>query len=206
MDEELSEKNIFNFLKSNSRFFIYTGIIFVLIIVVFFWFIDKSKKQKIKISEDFIEAKILLSKNNETESKRILEKIIEKNNSIYGSLSLFLLIDEGLDEDKQVILNYFDKIISNNIYSEEDKNLLRLKKAIYIADIDKEQDMIELLNPIINSESVWKIQALKFLGDLYYSKNQFEKANQYYSLLLKEDTSESLKSDINRKINSIKNE
>ena len=206
MDEELSEKNIFNFLKSNSRFFIYTGIIFVLIIVVFFWFIDKSKKQKIKISEDFIEAKILLSKNNETESKRILEKIIEKNNSIYGSLSLFLLIDEGLDEDKQVILNYFDKIISNNIYSEEDKNLLRLKKAIYIADIDKEQDMIQLLNPIINSESVWKIQALKFLGDLYYSKNQFEKANQYYSLLLKEDTSESLKSDINRKINSIKNE
>ena len=66
--------------------------------------------------------------------------------------------------------------------------------------------MIQLLNPIINSESVWKIQALKFLGDLYYSKDQFEKANQYYSILLKEDASESLKSDINRKISSIKNE
>tara|TARA_Y100001970_G_C14076768_1_gene772430 strand:- start:129 stop:749 length:621 start_codon:yes stop_codon:yes gene_type:complete len=206
MNEELSEKNIYNFLKSNSKFFIYTGITLVIIIAAYFWFLDKSNKQKIKISEDFIEAKILLSKNNETGSKRILEKIIEKNNSIYGSLSLFLLIDEGLVEDKQVILNYFDKIISNDIYSEEDKNLLRLKKAIYIADIDKEQDMIQLLNPIINSESVWKIQALKFLGDLYYSKDQFEKANQYYSILLKEDASESLKSDINRKISSIKNE
>ncbi len=206
MNEELSEKNIYNFLKSNSKFFIYTGITLVIIIAASFWFLDKSNKQKIKISEDFIEAKILLSKNNETGSKRILEKIIEKNNSIYGSLSLFLLIDEGLVEDKQVILNYFDKIISNDIYSEEDKNLLRLKKAIYIADIDKEQDMIQLLNPIINSESVWKIQALKFLGDLYYSKDQFEKANQYYSILLKEDASESLKSDINRKISSIKNE
>ena len=76
MNEELSEKNIYNFLKSNSKFFIYTGITLVIIIAASFWFLDKSNKQKIKISEDFIEAKILLSKNNETGSKRILEKII----------------------------------------------------------------------------------------------------------------------------------
>jgi len=206
MNEELSEKNFFNFLKSNSKLFIYTGIILILILAVSFWFLHTSKKEKIKISEDFIKAKILLSNQNESESKRILKEIVEKKNTIYASLSLFLLIDEDLIKDKKVILNYFDHILSNNSYSEEDKNLLRLKKAIYISDINEEQKMIELLNPIINSNSVWKIQALKFLGDFYYSINQFKKAKQYYSILLQEDSSEISKPDINRKISSIKNE
>ena len=66
--------------------------------------------------------------------------------------------------------------------------------------------MLDLLNPIINSNSTWKIQALKFLGDFYYSINQFEKAKQYYSNLLQNDSPDIPKDDINRKINSIKNE
>ena len=44
--------------------------------------------------------------------------------------------------------------------------------------------MLDLLNPIINSNSVWKFQSLKFLADYYFSLKQFKKAEQYYSLLL----------------------
>ena len=82
-----------------------------------------------------------------------------------------------------VTIDYFDKVISSNSYSEEDTNLLRLKKAIYISDIQEEQEMLKLLNPIIKSHSVWKIQSLKFLGDFYTSNNQAQKADQYYLLL-----------------------
>ena len=53
------------------------------------------------------------------------------------------------------IINYFDEIINSNSFKEEDLNLLRLKKAIYISDF-YEQEILKLLNPIINSNSVWK--------------------------------------------------
>ena len=48
------------------------------------------------------------------------------------------------------------------------KNLIRLSFSSSV-----------ILNPVINSNSVWKAQALKFIGDYYYSTNQFKKAKQY---------------------------
>lgn len=206
MNAESPENNFINFIKSNSKTFIYATTILFLIVVLSFWFFYESKQEKIKISENFIRAKILLENKNEKEATKILKEIVEKKNTIYSSLSLFLLIDKNLIEDKKMILDYFDKVISSNSYSEEDTNLLRLKKAIYISDIQEEQEMLKLLNPIIKSNSVWKIQSLKFLGDFYYSISQFKKAQQYYSILLEEENNDISKAEINRKIDSIKNE
>ena len=109
--------------------------------------------------------------------------IIEKNNSPYSSLALFLVIENKLVENKSIVLGYFDKIIDNNNLQKEDLNLIKFKKAIYISDLKNEQEILKLLNPIINSNSVWKNHVLKFLGDFYTSNNQTQKANQYYSLL-----------------------
>jgi len=133
---------------------------------------------------------------------------VKEKDTIYASLSLFLLIDKNLVENEQEILSYFDHVLDNNSYSAEDINLLKLKKAIYISisGVKNEQEILELLNPIINSNSAWKIQATKFLGDFYYSENQFKKAKQYYSILLQDNNKDIPKADINRKINSIKNE
>ena len=64
-------------------------------------------------------------------------------------------------------------------------NLIKFKKAMYISDFKNEQNILKLLNPIIESNSVWKNHVLKFLGDFYTSNNQTQKANQYYSLLSK---------------------
>ena len=67
--------------------------------------------------------------------------------------------------------------------SQVEEAKLRLKKAIYISDISMEQEILGLLKPIINSNSVWKNHALKFLGDFYYSNDQQLKAKQYYLTL-----------------------
>ena len=204
MTDEFPEKKFLNFIKSNSKIFTYTISIFFIILVVSLWMSYDSKKEKKIISEDFIKAKISLEKDNKDEATLILKNIIEKKDTIYSSLSLFLLIDQNLVEDKQLILEYFDNIISDGDYSEEDINLLKLKKAIYISNIEDEQEMLELLNPIIKSDSVWKNQSLKFLGDFYYSISQLEKARQYYSTLLKEETNNLSRTEINRRIKSIK--
>ncbi|RPG16607.1 MAG: hypothetical protein CBC84_002860 [Pelagibacteraceae bacterium TMED124] len=204
MNDEFPEKKFLSFIKSNSKIFTYTLSTFFIVMAALFWMSYDSNKEKKIISEDFIKAKIFLEKQNKDKATLILKNIIEKKDTIYSSLSLFLLIDQNLVEDKQLILEYFDNIISDGDYSEEDKNLLKLKKAIYISDIEDEQEMLKLLNPIINSDSVWKNQSLKFLGDFYYSISQLEKARQYYSTLLKEEINNVLRTEINSRIKSIK--
>ena len=204
MTDEFPEKKFLSFIKSNSKIFTYTISIFFIILAISLWLSYDTKKQNKIISEDFIKAKIFLEKDSKDKATLILKNIIKKKDTIYSSLSLFLLIDQNLVEDKQLIIEYFDNIISDGDYSEEDINLLKLKKAIYISDIEYEQEMLKLLNPIINSDSVWKNQSLKFLGDFYYSISQLEKARQYYSTLLKEDINNISRTEINRRIKSIK--
>ena len=204
MNDEFPEKKFLSFIKSNSKIFTYTISTFFIVMAALLWMSYDSNKEKKIISEDFIKAKIFLEKQNKDKATLILKNIIEKKDTIYSSLSLFLLIDQNLVEDKQLILEYFDNIISDGDYSEEDKNLLKLKKAIYISDIEDEQEMLKLLNPVINSDSVWKNQSLKFLGDFYYSISQLEKARQYYSTLLKEEINNVSRTEINRRIKSIK--
>ena len=204
MTDEFPEKKFLSFIKSNSKIFTYTISIFFIILAISLWLSYDTKKQNKIISEDFIKAKIFLEKDSKDKATLILKNIIKKKDTIYSSLSLFLLIDQNLVKDKQLIIEYFDNIISDGDYSEEDINLLKLKKAIYISDIKYEQEMLKLLNPIINSDSVWKNQSLKFLGDFYYSISQLEKARQYYSTLLKEDINNISRTEINRRIKSIK--
>ena len=204
MTDEFPEKKFLSFIKSNSKIFTYTISIFFIILAISLWLSYDTKKQNKIISEDFIKAKIFLEKDSKDKATLILKNIIKKKDTIYSSLSLFLLIDQNLVKDKQLIIEYFDNIISDGDYSEEDINLLKLKKAIYISDIKYEQEMLKLLNPIINSDSVWKNQSLKFLGDFYYSISQLEKAKQYYSTLLKEEINNISRTEINRRIKSIK--
>ena len=85
-------------------------------------------------------------------------------------------------------------------------NLLRLKKAIFISENSKEEEILELLNPIINSNSVWKLQSAKFLGDYYFSIKQLKKAKEFYLILLDGNNDGFDVSEIKRKINLIDNE
>ena len=204
MEPAETEKKILDFIKGNAKVFIYIIITFAIISLSYFWFLNKSNNKKIQVSDDYIKAKILLGNGKNKEAEKILSDLIMNNDSIYSSLSLFLIIEKEIISDKEVILNYFDLILSGNSLKKEDINLLKLKKAIFISDINKEQEIIELLNPLINDNSVWRAQALKFLGDFYYSFEQFQKAKQYYSLL--SEINQISETDTKRKLETIKNE
>ena len=183
METENSQNTLLNFLKANIKIFLYIFGILILIIVAIIWFNNNNKIKETKISDSFIKAQILIEKGKKNEAEKILSSLVLKKNSPYSSLSLFLIIENKLIDNKETIINYFDEVINNNSFKEEDLNLLRLKKAIYISDISMEQEILGLINPIINSNSVWKNHALKFLGDFYNSNGQQQKAKQYYSTL-----------------------
>ena len=183
METENSQNTLLNFLKSNIKIFLYIFGILILIIAGIIWLSSSNKIKETKISDSFINAQILIEKGKKNEAEKILSNIVLEKNSPYSSLSLFLIIENKLIDNKEIIINYFDEVINNNSFKEEDLNLLRLKKAIYISDISMEQEILGLINPIINSNSVWKNHALKFLGDFYNSNGQQQKAKQYYSTL-----------------------
>ena len=204
--ENTENKSLKSFFLSNKKkLFLLIGVIFFSLI--YFWWADHTKKKdRYKNSEDFIAAKIFLSNNENQKSLEVLKKIISTNDEVYSPLSLFMIIDRNLEENRENVLKYFDQIISINSLEKEDLNLLKLKKAIYISDSADETDLLKMLNPILNSESVWKYKSLKLLGDYYFNKKEYIKAKQYYSMILTlEDPSVDL-SDINRKIKIIEND
>ncbi len=207
MSSEISEKvKVIDLLKKNFKLLLSLSILLFVIISILLWFDHSNKSKREKISEDFIQAKILLENQQNTKAHNVLKNIVEKKDNIYSPLSLFLIIEKNLEKDKATITNYFDKILDIGSIEKEDLNLLRLKKAIFISENSKEEDMLELLNPIINSDSVWKIQSIKFLGDYYFSLKQFNKAKQYYLTLISDNNIELDKNEIKRKLNIIGDE
>jgi len=204
--DKTENKSFKNYILSHKKkLSLLVGVIFLSLL--FIWWSDTTKKKdRYKNSEDFISAKIFLNKNEKEKSLEILKNIISTNDEVYSPLSLFVIIDRNLEEKRENVLKYFDQVISINNLEEEDLNLLKLKKAIYISDSADEKDLLEILNPILNSDSVWKYKSLKLLGDYYFNKKEYIKAKQYYSEILNlEDPSVDLY-DINRKIKIIKND
>jgi len=207
MSSEISEKVKFiDLLKKNFKLLLSLLILLFVIISILLWLDHNNKSKREKISENFILAKILLENQKNIKAHNVLKNIIEKKDNIYSPLSLFLIIEKNLETDKAIIKNYFDKILDIGSIEKEDLNLLRLKKAIFISENSKEEDMLELLNPIINSDSVWKIQSIKFLGDYYFSLKQFNKAKQYYLILISDNDIGLDKNEIKMKLNIIGDE
>lgn len=201
----IKKKGFKDYFNTYKKTIIILSFILVLIGGIFLWFDNTHKNKRLKVSENFIEAKILLAQEENLKSLDYLKSIILQKDKVYSPLSLFLIIDNNLEKNKEVIIQYFDELLSINALEDEDINLLRLKKAIYISNSSKEQNMLDLLNPIINSNSVWKFQSLKFLGDYYFSLKQFKKAEQYYRILLETDDNNIDKNEIERKVKIINN-
>ncbi len=193
-----------DFLKSNIK--ILSTIFFILILIglFFLWNDYTNKIKKKRVSQNFVEGKVLLSKNNNEDSLKILKEVITEKDETYSPLALYLIINKNLEKDSNIINEYFDLVISISKLKTEDLNLLKLKKAIHISENSNEKELLDLLNPIINSKSIWRIQSIEFLGDYYFSKKQFKKAEQYYSILLNQENSDIDVSDLKRKMKTIK--
>lgn len=148
----------------------------------------------------------MLSNNDNKKATQILKKIVKSKDETYSPLSLFLIIDKNLEIEEKKVEELFDFILTINSLDDEDKNLIKLKKAIYISDKSDEKNVLELLNPIINSDSVWKEQSIKFLGDYYFSLNEFQKAKQYYLTIVNEFEDNTFSKEAKRKLQLIKND
>ena len=144
-----------NFVKKNKNILltILTLTIFIVIGVNYLNYYQKSKNEK--ISEKFVQAGIYLSLNKKEESKKIYTEIVISKNKFYSLLALNNIIDNDLEKNTEEILKLFD-IVENTKIKKEQKNLVKLKKALYLIKISKDNEGKKLLNEIISDNSIWR--------------------------------------------------
>ena len=58
------------------------------------------------------------------------------------------------------------------------------KKALFNSDFVSENDLLKMLNPIINSESIWKSHALYLVAEYFYDKNDKQKSKEFFNQIL----------------------
>ena len=192
MNENLSEaqyditkKSKLKRFYEKNRISIFSIILIVTIIIVFFSFYSANKdKKKTFLAESYIEAKILLETGEKNKAKDILKTIILSNNSTYSSLSLFLILNENLIVDQKELLNLYNHLLENNKFEKEVKNLIIFKKALFQTNFENESKLLETAKPLLNSDTVWKPHILLLLGDYFVSKKQNLKAKEFYIKIL----------------------
>ena len=191
MDEDVSiintntrNEKIKNFFINNKNKLIF-GIIILLVGIVGVYSFDKyqiNKKQR--VSDTFNLVTIEYSENNKEKTSTKLIEIINEKDPTYSPLSLYFIIDNELISDQKQINELFDILIDQTSLDDEIKNLVIYKKALFNADQSSEGDLLNLLNPLINSKSVWKSHALYLMAEYFYAKDQNQKAKEFFNQII----------------------
>ena len=116
--------------------------------------------QNEKISEKYIKAGIYLSSKDKEKSKSIYKEIIFSKNKFYSILALNNIIENDLEENHDEVLKFFEIVEKINITPEQ-RNLVKLKKALYFKKISRDTEGNKLLEEIIADNSIWKETALE---------------------------------------------
>ena len=122
------------------------------------------------------------------QKKKLIEIIYEKNPT-YSPLALYFIIDKEIQSTNEEINQLFDVIIDEVNLDEEIKNLIIYKKGLFNSNFDTENNLIKILNPVINSDSIWKSHALYLMAEYFFDKNQNQKAKEFYNKILESEKS-----------------
>ena len=191
MDEDIAiinsntrSQRIKDFFTKNKKLLISLLVFLILILLSFYSYQIYKDKNKIKFSDKYNSA-IIKHKNGDNSSIVLaMQEIVENKDPTYSPLALYYLIDNELINDKSKINSLFDILIKKTSLDNEIKNLIIYKKALYNADTINEGQILEILNPVINSKSVWKSHALYLIAEYFYSKGEKQKSKEFFSQII----------------------
>ena len=209
MDEDISiintntrNQKIKNFFVQNNKKIISGLIVIIILLISYFAFGEYQESKKIKISDSFNSITLNYTKVNKEKTAKDLIQIINQKNSTYSPLSLYFIIDNELINEKNTINELFDVIINETSLDEEIKNLNIYKKALYNANDSNESDLLNILNPIIKSKSVWKSHALYLMAEYFYSKNEMQKSKEFFNQIVNlENSNKEIKLESQKRLN-----
>ena len=191
MDEEITIINTNTRNEKIKNFFIYnkkkliTIISIILIIIIGYLSFDSIRnKNKIKLANKFNITKINFKVEDKKKTIKDLTNIVKEHDVTYSPLALYFLIDNNLIESQYEINALFDELINETNLEDEIKNLNVYKKALFNSNFVEENELLQILNPIINNDSIWKSHALYLVAEYFYQKNEIQKAKEFFNQIL----------------------
>ena len=191
MEEDISiinsntrNEKVRNFFINNKNKIISTIVVLIIILVGAYSFDNHKTNKKKEISNKFNSITLTYSENTKEKTTKNLVEIINEQDPTYSPLSLYFIIDKKLIFNQSEINSYFDILIEKTSLDKEIKNLVIYKKALFNSDQAQESDLLNILNPLINSESVWKAHALYLMAEYFYSKDQRRKAKEFFNQII----------------------
>ena len=131
-----------------------------------------------------------------------LVSIVHEKDRTYSPLALYFLIDNNIISDKNKINELFDTVINETSLEKEIKNLLIYKKALFNSDFESENNLLTILKPIINSNSIWKSHALYLMAEYFYFKNEKQKSKDFFDQIITlENVNSKIKREAQKRLN-----
>ena len=210
MDEEIEIINtntrvekFKNFLISNRKQLITLLLIIVLLLISFFGYQEFNKRSKEKLANKFNQIVTNFENGKKQNINNNLIEVIRTRDKTYSPLAFFFLLDNDLISSNQEINSYFDFLINEISLDKEIKNLTIYKKGLFNSDFVDENQLLDILNPVIKSESIWKPQAMYLMAEFYLAKNQKQKSKDFFEqVMIIENVSPKIKLEVQRRLRS----
>ena len=210
MDEEIQIINtntriekIKNFFISKRKTIITTTLVIILLLISFFGYLEFKDRKKAQLANKFNLIVTKFESNQKANVENELIAIIEKKDKTYSPLAFYFLLDNNLINSNEKINNFFDLLINDIKLEKEIKNLTIYKKALFNSDFVEENELLNILNPVIRSESIWKPQALYLMAEFYLAKNQKQKSKDFFNQITSLDNiSPKIKLEVQRRLRS----
>jgi len=189
IDNRTRNERIKNFIINNKKKLISLIIAFVILIISFYSYQIYLDKKREDISNRYNSAIIEYEAANKSKIIPILKDIIDAKDATYSPLALYFIIDNNLINNKDEINSFFDILIDKTSLDIEIKNLIIYKKALFNADQINEIELLNILNPLLNSDSVWKSHALYLVAEFFYSKGEKQKSKDFFEKIVSTENS-----------------
>ena len=189
IDNRTRNERIRNFIINNKKKLISLIIAFIILIISFYSYQIYLDKKREDISNRYNSAIIEYEAANKSKIIPILKDIIDAKDATYSPLALYFIIDNNLINDKNEINRFFDILIDKTSHDIEIKNLIIYKKALFNADQINEIELLNILNPLLNSDSVWKSHALYLVAEFFYSKGEKQKSKDFFEKIVSTENS-----------------
>ena len=209
MDEEITiidsntrNEKIKNFFIDNTKKLIIGALLIFVTIGGYFLFEEMKEQKKIELANNYNLIKINFNTEDKQKTINQLIKLVKENDKTYSPLALYYLIDNNLINNINEINDLFNEVINKANLDEEIKNLLIYKKALINSDVASGNDLLQILNPIINSESIWKSHALYLIAEYFYSNDEKEKSKEFFNqIIMLTNSNNDIKIESQKRIN-----
>ena len=202
INENARNEKFKNFFVKNSKYLIFSISAIIILIFAYFVYVEINSRNQSKLAEEYnyIVNNFNNLQNSEQSTERLI-RIVEKKNSTYSPLSLYFILDNELVTEKNEINKYFDIVIDIGSLEKEIKNLNIYKKAIYNSNFVDEAELVEILRPVTNSDSIWKSHSLFLLAEFFYFKeNKVESKKLLNEIINYENSNSEIKLEAQKKL------